>query len=58
MRHYYNKNRKNLLIICPILNLQGCKVVEPLAKILSSDDGFPINFLRAEKELDIIYIIL
>ena len=25
MRHYYNKNRKNLLIICPILNLQGCK---------------------------------
>jgi len=27
MRHYYNKNRKNLLIICPILNLQGCKSV-------------------------------
>jgi hypothetical protein len=26
MRHYYNKNRKNLLIICPILNLQGCKL--------------------------------
>jgi hypothetical protein len=25
MRHSYNKNRKNLLIICPILNLQGCK---------------------------------
>jgi len=28
MRHYYNKNRKNLLIICPILNLQGCKPSE------------------------------
>ena len=25
MRHYYNKNIKKLLIICPILNLQGCK---------------------------------
>jgi len=25
MCHFYNKNRKNLLIICPILNLQGCK---------------------------------
>ena len=27
MRHSYNKNRKNLLIICPILNLQGCKIL-------------------------------
>jgi len=27
MRHSYNKNRKNLLIICPILNLQGCKEI-------------------------------
>ena len=25
MCHFYNKIRKNLLIICPILNLQGCK---------------------------------
>jgi hypothetical protein len=25
MCHSYNKNRKNLLIICPILILQGCK---------------------------------
>ena len=29
MRHYYNKNRKNLLVICPILNLQGCKESKP-----------------------------
>jgi hypothetical protein len=25
MCHFYNKIRKNLLIICPIFNLQGCK---------------------------------
>ena len=25
MCHFYNKIRKNLLLICPILNLQGCK---------------------------------
>ena len=25
MCHSYNKNRKNLLTICPILNLQGSK---------------------------------
>ena len=25
MFHFYNKNRKNLTIFCPILNLQGCK---------------------------------
>ena len=28
MRHFYNKIRKNLLIICPILNLQGCKQID------------------------------
>jgi hypothetical protein len=26
MCHFYNKIRKNLLIICPILNLQGCNL--------------------------------
>jgi exonuclease III len=28
MRHFYNKIRKNLLIICPILNLQGFKGIK------------------------------
>jgi hypothetical protein len=32
MCHFYNKIRKNLLIICPILNLQGCKANQPIIK--------------------------
>jgi len=35
MRDSYNKNRKNLLIICPILNLQGCKDI--VTKVLCND---------------------
>jgi hypothetical protein len=27
MYHSYNKKKKNLLKICPILNLQGCKSI-------------------------------
>ena len=34
MCHFYNKIRKNLLIICPILNLQGFKDIIILLYIL------------------------
>ena len=48
MCHSYNKKKnKYLLIICPILNLQGCKTTLKDKKYIKNKDEPPVPVLNA-----------